>query len=66
MRLAVLNLTRKSQLNALIYGVFLGVVFTSIISFFIYINQKIEFDNFLKFVASVEWAPGEHPGEKIK
>lgn len=20
----------------------------------------------LKFVASVEWAPGEHPGEKIK
>ena len=66
MRLAVLNLTRKSQLNALIYGVFLGVVFTSIISFFIYINQKIEFDNYLKFIASVEWVPNKHPGEQIK
>ena len=66
MKFAVLNLTKKSQLNALIYGVLLGVVFTSIISFFIFINQKIEFDNSLKFVASVEWVPGEHPGEKIK
>lgn len=62
MKFAVLNLTKKSQLNALIYGVLLGVVFTSIISFFIYINQKIKVDNYLKFVASVEWAPGMHPG----
>ena len=66
MKFAVLNLTKKSQLNALIYGVLLGVVFTSMISFFIFINQKIELDNFLKFVASIEWVPGEHPGEKIK
>lgn len=62
MKFAVLNLTKKSQLNALIYGVLLGVVFTSIISFFIYINQQIEFDNYLKFIASIEWAPGLHPG----
>lgn len=62
MKFAVLNLTKKSQLNALIYGVLLGVVFTSIISFFIYINQKIDFDNYLKFIASIEWAPGMHPG----
>ena len=62
MRLAVLNLTRKTQLNALVYGVLLGIVFTSIISFFVIVNQKIEFQNYLKFVASVEWVPGEHPG----
>ena len=66
MKFVVLNLTKRLQLNALIYGVFLGVVFTSIISFFIYINQKIEFENYLKFIASIEWAPGEYPGEKIK
>lgn len=64
MRLAVLNLTKSTQLNALIYGVLVGVVFTSIISFFLIINQEIEFDNFLKFIAGVEWAPGEHPGLK--
>ncbi len=64
MRLAVVNLTKKTQLNAVFYGVLLGVVFTSIISFFIIVNQKIEFQNYLKFVASVEWSPGEHPGEK--
>ena len=64
MRLAVLNLTKRSQLNAIIYGVLLGVVFTSIISFFVLINQKIEFNDFLKFVAGVEWVPGEHPGVK--
>lgn len=64
MRLAVLNLTKLSQLNAIIYGVLLGVVFTSIISFFVLINQKIEFNNFIKFVASVEWAPGMYPGAK--
>lgn len=62
MRLAVLNLTKKTQLNALIYGALLGIVFTSIVSFFVVINQKIEFQNYLKFVASVEWAPGMHPG----
>lgn len=66
MRFSVLNLTKRSQSNTLAYGILLGVVFTSIISFFIFINQKIEFDNFLKFVASVEWVSGEHPGEKIK
>lgn len=66
MRLAVLNLTRKPQLNALVYGVLLGIVFTSIISFFVFINQKIEFNNFLKFVASVEWAPGMSPLERLK
>ena len=62
MKFAVLNLTRKSQLNALLYGVLLGVVFISIISFFIFINQKIEFQNYLKFIAAVEWEPGMHPG----
>ena len=62
MKLAVLNLTKKTQLNAIFYGVLVGVVFTSIISFFVIVNQKIEFDNYLKFVASVEWAPGMHPG----
>lgn len=66
MRFSVLNLTKRSQSNTLAYGILLGVVFTSIISFFIFINQKIEFDNFLKFIASVEWVPGQHPGEKIK
>ena len=66
MRLAVLNLTRKSQLNALIYGVLVGVVFTSIISFFIFAHKQIEFKNFLTFVSSVEFEPGQHPGEKIK
>lgn len=64
MRLAVLNLTKRTQLNAFIYGVLVGVVFTSIISFFVIVNQKIEFDNFLKFVASVEWEEGAHPGVK--
>lgn len=66
MRLAVLNLTRKSQFNALIYGVLLGIVFTSIVSFFVVINQKIEFQNYLKFVASVEWVPGMSPLERLK
>lgn len=62
MRLAVINLTNRSQLNALFYGILIGIVFTSIISFFIFINQKIEFENYLKFIASVEWLPGVHPG----
>ena len=66
MRLAVLNLTRKTHLNALIYGVLLGAVFTSIISFFVLVNQKIEFQNYLKFIASVEWAPGMSPLERLK
>lgn len=64
MRLAVLNLTKRSQLNALVFGALLGFVFAIAISFFVLINQKIEFNNFLKFVASVEWAPGMHPGAK--
>ena len=62
MRLAVLNLTRKSQFNALIYGVLLGAVFTSIISFFAFIKQEHEHREFIHFLSAVDFLPGMHPG----
>ncbi|KHG32973.1 hypothetical protein [Sulfurospirillum sp. MES] len=64
MKLAVINLSRRRDVNAVIYGALLGFVFTSIIAGYVLIKQQIDFDNFLKFVASVEWVPGEHSGLK--